>query len=140
MSRLSIKVTDQTKADQISLVVDYINRGLARGPVIVSLGRETRTLEQNRLLWPLRQDVSAQVQWYGERLTREEWKDVFSAALKRHRAVPGIDGGIVMVGLHTSRLNKTDFSDLIEIIYSFGAERGVRWSDPALKVYEEYRQ
>ena len=140
MSRLSIKVTDQTKADQISLVVDYINRGLAGGPVIVSLGRETRTLEQNRKLWPMLQDVSVNVRWYGEQLTREEWKDVFSAALKRHRAVPGIDGGIVMVGLHTSRLNKSDFSDLIEIIYEFGSRHSVRWSEPALKVYEEYRQ
>lgn len=29
---------------------------------------------------------------------------------------------------------------LIEVIYAFGADHDVRWSDPALKVFEEYRK
>ncbi|MGM0584236.1 MAG: recombination protein NinB [Pseudomonadota bacterium] len=90
----------------------------------------TRTNDQNSKLWPMLQDVSRQVEWYGQRLTKEEWKDVFTAGLKRQKVVPGIDGGFVVVGAHTSTMGKREFSDLIELIYAFGAEHGVRWSEP----------
>jgi hypothetical protein len=74
-------------------------------------------------------DVSRQVEWYGKKLTEWEWKDVFTAALKKSKVVPGIDGGFVVLGQHTSSMSKSDFSELIELIYSFGADKGVVWSD-----------
>lgn len=90
-----------------------------------SLGISTRTLEQNALLWPLLQTVADSVEWYGQYLTKEEWKDVFSASLKKQKAVPGIDGGFVVCGQSTSKMTKREFSDLIELIRAFCAERGV---------------
>jgi len=95
--------------------------------MVVEIKEKTRTLEQNSLLWPLLQCVSNQVNWYGHKLTPENWKDVFSAALKKSQIVPGIDGGFVALGLSTSKLTKKDFSDLIEIIYAFGTENGVKF-------------
>ncbi|AWI90241.1 hypothetical protein C0214_19460 [Methylobacterium sp. DM1] len=93
----------------------------------------TRSLEQNAKLWALLTDVSRQVEWYGERLTAEDWKDVFSASLRKAKVVPGLDAGsFVVLGLRTSKLTKGEFSDLIELIHAFGAERGVVWSDPTL--------
>ena len=89
----------------------------------------TRTLEQNSLLWPLLTAVSQQVDWYGHKLTPDEWKDVFTAALKRQKVVPGLDGGFVVIGAHTSKMSKAEFSDLVEMLYAFGAERGVKWSE-----------
>ena len=95
---------------------------------VVTLAEPTRTLEQNSLLWPLLTEVSKQVDWYGNKLTADEWKDVFSAALKKQKVVPGLDGGFVVCGQSTSRMGKREFSDLVELIYAFGAERGVVFS------------
>lgn len=85
----------------------------------------TRTLEQNALLWPLLEKVAKGVDWYGQKLTKEDWKDVFSASLKKQRAVPGLDGGFVVCGQSTSKMGKREFSDLIEVIYAFAASKGV---------------
>jgi len=97
----------------------------------VEIKPATRSLDQNAKLWPMLQDISRQVDWYGQKLTKDEWKDVFSAALKKQKAVPGIDGGFVVCGQRTSTMTKSDFSDLIEVIYAFGADKRVAWTDPA---------
>jgi hypothetical protein len=96
---------------------------------VVTIKPQTRTLDQNAKLWPMLQDVSRQVEWYGGTLTEEEWKDVFSAALKKQKAVPGIDGGFVVCGQRTSKMSKQEFAELIELIYAFGAQHNVIWSE-----------
>lgn len=98
---------------------------------VVEIREPTRTLDQNALLWPLLTEVARQVDWYGQKLTEDEWKDVFTAGLRKQKAVPGIDGGFVMVGSKTSRMNKREFSELVELIYAFGAERGVKFQEAA---------
>ena len=63
-----------------------------------------------------------------QRLTEDEWKDVFTASLKQQKVVPGIDGkSFVVCGQRTSSMPKSDFSNLIELIYAFGAENGVNF-------------
>lgn len=96
---------------------------------VVTVSEPTRNLEQNALLWALLSEVSAQVDWYGQKLTSEEWKDVFSASLKQQKVVPGLDGGFVVCGQRTSQMGKKEFGELIELIQAFGAERGVRFAD-----------
>lgn len=96
---------------------------------VVEVKPATRTLDQNALLWPLLTELSEQVDWYGQKLTKEEWKDVMTAGLKRSRIVPGIDGGFVVLGLSTSKMDKKTFSELIELIYAFGAQQGVVFHD-----------
>ena len=54
--------------------------------------------------------------------------------------VPGINGEVVNLGLSTSGLNKAEFSELIEYIYALGAGWGIKWSDPALSIFDEYRE
>ena len=115
-----------------------ISKGLEAGAVVLSLGREGRSTDQNSRLWATLKDVSDQVNWYGQFLTPEDWKHVFSAALEKQKLVPGIDGGFVMCGISTSKMSKQKFSDLLEIINAFGAEQGVKWSDPALEAFAEY--
>lgn len=98
---------------------------------VVTVKEDNRTVEQNKALWPRLADIAAQVTWHGEKLTDEEWKDVFTAALKDHqRVVRGINGGLVFVGGRTSQMTVREFSDLIELINAFGAEHGVVWSEP----------
>ena len=90
---------------------------------------ETRSLAQNSRLWAMLTDISRQVDWYGNKLTPEEWKDVFSAALKKQKVVPGLDGGFVVCGQRTSRMTKAEMSELQELMAAFGAERGVVFHD-----------
>jgi hypothetical protein len=106
---------------------------------VVEIKEETRTLAQNAKLWPMLDDISKQVEWYSQKLTDEEWKDVFTAALKKQKVVPGLDGGFVVCGQRTSKMPKGEFCDLIELMYAFGAERGVVWSEPAQRAYEDRR-
>ena len=90
--------------------------------------KKNRSLEQNAMMWPLLEDISKQVDWYGNKLTKEEWKDVFTAGLKNQKVVPGIDGGFVVVGSSTSKMDKKTFSDLMELILAFGAQKEVKFS------------
>ena len=77
---------------------------------VVEIKEKTRSLEQNSLLWALLTDVSRQVDWYGRRLSPENWKNVFSAALKKQDVVPNIDGdGFVVLGQSTSKMGKREF-------------------------------
>ena len=115
-------------------------KGLPAGPVNVILTRPRRSLDQNSKLWPMLHDLSEQVDWYGTKLKPEEWKDVLTAALKQQKAVPGIDGGFVVIGAHTSKMRKDEFSDLIELLYSFGAEHGVQWSEPSEQAMRKHRE
>jgi len=130
----------QDLVPQLNRVWELVKRGLAGGPVVVTLGREKRSLSQNAKMWPMLTDVSKQVDWYGEKLTPDEWKHVVTAGLLKQRAVPGMDGGFVVLGQSTSKMKKAEFSQLIEIIYAFGSEQDVQWSEPAMRAYEQYRE
>ena len=89
----------------------------------------TRTSEQNRRLWAMLDEIAEQVIWHGQRLTRQEWKDVFTAAMDRQKVVPGIDGGFVVLGSSTSRLTREEMSELMELITAFGVEHKVKFSN-----------
>lgn len=100
----------------------------------VTVAEPKRTSDQNAKLWCLLGDIAGQVEWYGKRLSTEDWKHVFSASLRKLTVVPNLDGtGFVALGLSTSRLSKREFSDLVDLIYAFGAERGVEWSEPEME-------
>jgi hypothetical protein len=89
-----------------------------------------RSLDQNALMWSLLQQISKGVDWYGQKLSSEDWKDVLTASLRRTRVVPGIDAGtFVPLGMRTSQMTKEEISDLLELIYAFGAERGVKFRE-----------
>lgn len=93
---------------------------------------EKRSDAQNRRLWSMLSDVSQQVDWHGHKLTPDEWKDVFTAALKKQKAVPGIDGGFVVCGQRTSQMTKAEMSELQTLMEAFGAQHGVAfrvWGD-----------
>jgi hypothetical protein len=95
----------------------------------VSLYAKKRNTEQNALLWARLTDISKQVEWHGQVLTKENWKDIFTSSLKRQRAVPGIDGGFVVLGTPTHTMTTNEFSDLLEVVAAFGAEHDVKWGD-----------
>ncbi|WP_231886166.1 recombination protein NinB [Marinomonas atlantica] len=122
---------------KMNMTWEAVYKGIKGGPVVVRLGRRKRSNSQNAKLWAILNDVALQVEWFGEMLEPEDWKHIFTAALKKQKAVRGIDGGFVVLGTRTRNMSKEEFADLLELIQAFGAERGVRWSDPVMKYYEE---
>lgn len=109
-------------------------RMLSRCPRCGFFDDDLRSLSQNARMWAMLCDVASQVRWpvNGELqlLTAWEWKDIFTASLKRHsRVAMGLEGGYVIIGGHTSRMTKAVMSELIELMESFGVEKGVKWRE-----------
>lgn len=99
-------------------------------PYMLEIKPLTRSLEQNSRLWAMLGEVSKQVNWHGNKLNPEDWKHVFSAALSQQRVVPNIDGnGFVVLGKSTSKMSIREMTDLIELIFAFGAQHGVVFND-----------
>ena len=104
----------------------------------VEVREPTRNLEQNALLWVLLQAFADNLTWpvNGDRvrMSPEDWKDLLSAAFTREtqRVAMGIDGGMVMLGLRTSKMGKRQFAEFIEFVYATGVARGLELERPAL--------
>lgn len=103
--------------------------------VIVRPVKSRRTLEQNAKLWAMLGDIARQVPWAVngaiQHLDAEDWKNIMTATVRQEvRMAAGINGGFVLLGQSTKRMSVAELSDLIEFMHSFGAERGVTWSEP----------
>ena len=100
---------------------------------VVTIKDPTRSLEQNALLWTLLGELSKKLHWCVDGkmqlLTADEWKDILTAGLKKSRVAQGTDGGFVMLGSRTSKMSKKEMSELVELIYAFGAEHGVNFGE-----------
>lgn len=90
---------------------------------------EKRSDAANARMWVLLDSLSKQVNWHGQHLSSEEWKDVMSAALKRQKVVPGIDGGFVVLGQRTSQMTRAEMSELQDLIECFGVQQGVEFAE-----------
>ena len=99
--------------------------------MVMEIKPVTRSLEQNAKMWACLTDISKQVNWYGNKLSPDDWKHVLSATLRKQKAVPGIDGGFVVVGLSTSQMTIAEMSEMIELSHAFGAQQGVTFHDQA---------
>lgn len=129
-------VVDRTNprwTDVLKRAADCMSQESAGHPVRVTVDEyhRTRSLEANAAMWATLNDIAEQVDWYGQRLTAEEWKDVFTAALHKSKVVPGIDGGFVVLGLRTSKMSQRQMGELLDLIGAFGADKGVQWSNEA---------
>jgi len=140
MTERTFIITKVNVLTMMQTVWAFVSDAVTRGDVTVTFTRGKRSNDQNRLIWAVLTDISNQVVWHDQKLTPEDWKNILSAAWKGQKVLPGIDGSLVVFGQSTSKLNKSDFSDLIEVIYAFGADQGVRWTDESMAVFEKYRE
>lgn len=95
-------------------------------------------------MWAMLTDLSKQLRWPvdGELqyLTPQDWKVIISAGLRRtQRIAKGIEGGFVMLGASTSKMTMKDFAEMIELMFAFGANHGIVWSDPTIPPVESYK-
>jgi hypothetical protein len=98
----------------------------------VSLSAPTRTLDQNSKLWPMLDDLQEQVEELATYSTDDIKLRFLNALGAEMRFLPCLEGqGSFPVGLKSSTLTKEQFSGLIELLYAYGAEHGVEWTEPA---------
>lgn len=96
----------------------------------IEFKKPRRTLDANSLMWARLTEIAQQVQWHGQKLSPADFKDMFTASLRKARVVPGIDpGSFVLLGLHTSDMSKEEMGLLLDLIDAFAAEHGVVFSE-----------
>lgn len=111
---------DRERAMRLVNVAPYGSR--------VEVKAAKRSMPQNDRMWAMLTEVALQVQWDGKHRRPDDWKYLFLDGLKREtELVPNIDEtGYVLLGkASSSDLTKSEMSDMIELIYKFGAEHGV---------------
>lgn len=104
---------------------------------VVQIGEETRSQEQNRLLWPLIADIQNQAM---QGFSADDIKLRFLHALGVElRFLPELEGaGMFPVGQRSSTLTKGQFSGLISLLYEWGERNGVKWSQTSHDNMEGY--
>jgi hypothetical protein len=124
--------------EQMVRAWEWLHQQLKDGKRLwVSIKPATRSMEQNNMMWSVLTDLSKQCEWVVDgrsvRLPPEDVKHILTAALKQHQRmalIPG--GGVVMLGQSTSKMTKSQMSDLITLGHAWGDERGVKWSRTSL--------
>ena len=111
-------------------------RLIAGHRVVLTVGEETRSLEQNSALHAALSDVAKQVEWANRKWDVTDWKRLLTAAWMRAEGqsavvVPAVDGaGIDVLYRHTSKMSKAEVSSLLDYIHAWGAEHDVRFTAP----------
>jgi len=104
------------------------------------------TDEQRRFFNAICGDLAAQIEWHGNRLTKDDWRHMISGTVLRWRTMPGIDlgdgrPGIVMLGGSSLNLRKAECAEAITMALQIGDHPDeqrlscppVRWSDTVLR-------
>jgi hypothetical protein len=116
------------------LVRDRAIKWIRRAPAGTRLTFQEakRTLPQNSLLWAALTDVASQTTHCGRRYSPDEWKILFMHALGREiEFIPSLDEKTFLpIGLSSSDLSKSEMTDLIESIFAWGAEHGIKFGGP----------
>lgn len=106
-----------------ALAIQLISR--APDNACVTIKPEKRSDDQNRLMWAILSDVS-RAKPGGRMHTPEVWKELFCHACGHAvQFEMGLNGQPFPVGFRTSRMTKSEMTDLIEFIFSWCAENGV---------------
>lgn len=131
-------ITETNKPEVYSAVAEAIR--VADAGQVVEIKDETRTMMQNRLMWPYLAAFEKQLEWpvmvggkwYQSKLSDWDWKDFLTGSFEgdMRRMAQGMEGnGLVMLGSHTSGFGKKKFSDFITFMQAFGAKQNVRFTD-----------
>jgi hypothetical protein len=98
---------------------------------IVNIRPETRSGEQNSMLWALLSTVS-RAKPDGREHTPDVWKALFMQACGHAvQFEVGLDGAPFPLGFRSSRMTKDQMTDLIEFIFAWCAEKGVQLQEQA---------
>lgn len=121
----TVRLTGQRQRQYAHRLVDA-----APDYAVVTVKAGDRTLDQNAKMWAMLTDISL-AKPEGRKWTPEVWKCAFMHSLGHQvQFAEGLDNsGPFPLGFKTSKLTKPQMSDLIEVIYEYGARHGVEWSE-----------
>lgn len=121
MTRATVILSTKDAREKAKRWIDGVPAG-----TVVEFKKPRRSLDQNALLWSRLTEIAGQIEWYGVKLSPDDWKTMFSASLRKARVVPGLDAGsFVPLGMRTSDMTKDEMTALLDLIDAFAAERGV---------------
>jgi hypothetical protein len=127
--RRQLKLTGANRAKAYKGIEVAIKKGVEDGkPWTLELRERTRTDEQNDALHGLiDQILKVRPTLNGVRMDKVTYKATFMQALGHElRMLPTLDGtGFFPLGLSTSRLTVSEFTDLIEFVLAWCAEQDI---------------
>lgn len=108
---------------------------------VVVISEETRSLEQNALMWPVLREFAKQkqlaVNGLMANLPEETWKDVLTAAFKGEMLQTVIyNGTMILTGTSTSAMGKREFCDFLTWLLSEADNNGIDLSRKASAVQD----
>lgn len=109
-------------------------------------GSTGMTDKQRKMLNAVCGDLAAQLQWHGNRLSKDDWRHMLSGTMQGWRMMPAIDrgegaAGFIMLGGSSLNLTRSQAADAITVGVHIGDNpeeqglkaRAVRWSDSVLR-------
>ena len=107
---------------------DWAKRLIDAAPdnAVVKVGPPTRTIAQNDLMWELLSKLSAkkpEARAYPPHVWKALVMDIAGHKPVWERSLDG--QSVVCIGYKSSRLSKSEMSDVIEATYAYAAEHGI---------------
>ncbi len=146
---LTYTISSESELSKMFECVDMVKRALPGGPVVVTLGRESKSRDQEKKYHAMINDIMTTVE-LGQQYSLDAWKallvDEFEQELKRNgeslpkpsKVVISFDQQrAVTIRPSTKDFRKEHASKFIEFLYAWGTEHGARFSDESLKYYDE---
>ena len=90
-----------------------------------------RSLDQSAKLWSIAADISKSgKEWGGIQLSKNSWFRLLVASVYGQKMVPALDGnGFVFVDARTSRMTKSQISEVIAFAEAWAVNNGIELSD-----------
>ncbi len=102
---------------------------------VVDIREKKRGEEQSERFHAMCGDVAKQAEWMGKRRTKDQWKFIMVSghAVATNigtEIIPGIEGEFINIRESTAQMSVKRMSSLIEYVSAWGAENGIKWSEP----------
>lgn len=117
------------ESDRVKALNGIRGAELGRHGLVVNVRQGTRTDAQNRMMWPMLQPFSSQVELGGRKWDRDAWKCIMMEGVgHKPRVLPKLnDDGIFAAGFRSSKLGVRPMTELLEFIIAEAAQRGIQY-------------
>jgi len=142
-------INNDSELSKMFECIDKVKKALPGGPVVVTLGREAKSRDQEKKYHAMIHDIMTTVE-LGQQYSIEAWKallvDEFEQELlsdgktlkSPSSVVISIDKRrAVTIRASSQRFLKEEAALFITFLYAWGTEHGARFSDESLRYYDE---